>query len=64
MPESTEGVAVGTTTTMDYENEAFRLNDGENGEDICQNRQRNGRCLRLSSMCAFGTLLVEEQRLM
>ncbi len=37
MPESTEGVAEGSTTAMDYDNEQYLSNDGENKDSFWEN---------------------------
>ena len=50
LPESTEGVAAGQTTAMDYENAA---DSTENDAETVA-----------AEMCALGTLLIEEGRTM
>lgn len=57
MPESTEGVAAGQTTVMDYENEGNRTEKWDNGKNIGWIEQNSGRISRASDICAFGGML-------
>ena len=56
LPESTEGVAAGQTTAMDYENAA---DSTENNAETVASGFREA-----AEMCALGTLLIEEGRTM
>jgi hypothetical protein len=58
MPESTEGVAAGQTTALDYENEANRTEKNrKSGTSIGQIKQKLRLKSQESDMCAFGGAL-------
>ena len=65
MPESIEGVAVGATTAMDYENAADSAESGtETGGKIGRIEQIATLFERYERMCDLGALLIEERKLM